>query len=47
MLSLPQTPHADEPLDNPAWRCWRSTGSDAVTVTTLNSCSGARSTSVQ
>ena len=47
MLSLPHTPHAEEPLDSPPCRCTRSTGPAAVTVTTLNSCSGARSVSVQ
>ncbi len=43
MLSVPQTPQAEDPADSAA--CWWATspvgGVTSVTVTTLNSCSGA------
>ena len=47
MLSLPQTPQAEDPADEAAWRWGGSLAPVRVTVTTLNSCSGARSASVQ
>ena len=46
-LSLPHTPHADEPADWAACRCPMSVAPATVIVTTLNSCSGSRSASVQ
>ena len=47
MLSLPHTPQADEPADMASWRWARSTSAVARIVTTLNSCSAVRSSSVQ
>ena len=49
MLSVPQTPQADEAAESPAYR---SAGAlrgsrPSSTVTTLNSCSGASDSSVQ
>ena len=49
MLSLPHTPQADDPVDSEAcrWAGSAAGGAASVTVTTLNSCSGDRSASVQ
>ncbi len=49
MLSVPQTPHAEDAADSPAarWAGSRRGGRPSSTVTTLNSCSGLSVVSVQ
>ena len=49
MLSVPQTPQAEEAADRPAYRSagGRRGSRPSSTVTTLNSCSGLSVTSVQ